>query len=232
MERILSVEDLSVEIGGEYIIKGLSFDVKKGEILTIVGPNGSGKTTLLKTLLGLLPYSGKIRWSKDIKIGYLPQRLSKDRFAELPISIGEFFRFKSKNDDKILNMLEDVGLGGGREILKRNPGELSYGQFQRMLVAFSLIDNPDVLLFDEPTSGIDIGGEETIYSLLREFWMKKNLTIFLVTHDLNIVYAYSTNCLCMCKTKFCYGSPKKVLTPESLQDIYGTEIKFYEHTHK
>ncbi len=226
---ILEVRNLCVEIGGERIIDNLSFTVKEGEILTIIGPNGAGKTTLLRALLGLIPYKGSVKWKNGIKISYLPQRLSKDAFSYFPISVKDFFAYRCKDEKKIVRMLKKVGLS--KEILEKNPANLSTGQFQRMLIAWSLITEPDVLLYDEPMSGIDLSGEETIYSLLKKFWKKRSLTILLVTHDLNVVYAYSTNCLCMSKAKFCYGPPKKILTPEALQEIYGMKIKFYKHEH-
>jgi len=226
---ILEVKNLRVEIGKEKIIDNLSFSVRRGEILTIIGPNGSGKTTLLRALLGLVPYKGRIKWKSGVKISYLPQRLAKDIFSYFPISIRDFFEYKCRDERKIVKMLKKVGLG--KDVLEKNPANLSAGQFQRMLIAWSLITNPNVLLYDEPMSGIDISGEETIYSLLRKFWKSRNLTILLVTHDIHIVYAYSTNCLCMSKKKFCYGPPKKILTPKALQEIYGMKIKFYEHKH-
>lgn len=231
-ESILDVKNLTVKFGSEDIIKNLTFEIKNGEILTVIGPNGGGKTTLLRALLGILPYKGTVKWKKGIKINYLPQSLSKEKFSRIPISIREFFKFKNKNDEDVLKMLKSVGLNASKNFLKRNPYELSSGQFQRMLVAWSLIDNPNVLLLDEPTSGIDIGGEKTIYFLLKEMWNKKKLTIVLVTHDLNVVYAYSKKCLCLSKVRSCYGHPRKILTPESLQRIYNTEIKFYKHTHR
>lgn len=182
-------------------------------------------------MLGILPHTGKIEWKDDVKISYLPQRLSKEDFACVPISIKDFFKFKNVSDNVIISMLECVGLENCEKLLNVNPGELSGGQFQRMLIAWSLIDNPDVLLFDEPTTGIDIGGEKTIYSLLYKFWKERDLTILLITHDLNIVFTYSTNCLCINRNKKCYGAPKEILTPEQLQKIYGANIKFYKHTH-
>ena len=246
---ILKVNRLNVELGGERIIENLSFQVKKGEFFTILGPNGAGKTTLFKALLGLIPYQGEISWdSKNPKIGYLPERLSRAKFKELPISVREFFKFKESSDEKIFEMLKSTGLENSK-ILEKGPGDLSSGQFQRMLIGWSLIGDPQVLFFDEPTTGIDIGGEETIYSLLDKFWKERNftplnppkavrqsrnltgLTILLVTHDLNIVYGYSTNVLCLHKKKLCSGPPREILTPEILEKLYGTEVKFYKHTH-
>ncbi|MCD6478039.1 MAG: metal ABC transporter ATP-binding protein [Candidatus Aenigmarchaeota archaeon] len=229
-DTILKVKKLSVNFGRDIILKNLSFEVKRGEILTIIGPNGAGKTTLLRALLNIISYEGEVVWKDGIKVNYLPQRLSKEKFSLLPISVREFFKFKKPSEDDVLKMLKEVGLE--KRVLDKNPAELSSGQFQRMLIAWSLIDNPDVLLLDEPTTGIDVSGEETIYSLLNRFWKERNLTILMVTHDLNVVYAYSTNCLCTCKERVCYGPPKKVLTPQALQRIYKTEIKFYKHTHR
>ncbi len=228
---ILKVKNLNVELDNEKIIENLSFEVKEREIFTILGPNGAGKTTLFKALLESIPYKGEIAWSqKYFKIGYLPERLSRSKFNELPISVREFFKFKESSDEKISEMLKSVGLKDSK-ILERNPGDLSSGQFQRLLIGWSLIGNPQILFFDEPTTGIDIGGEETIYSLLYKFWKERNLTILLITHDLNIVYKYSTNVLCLNKKAICSGPPREILTPGNLEKLYKTEIKFYKHTH-
>ena len=230
-ELILKVKNLRVEANGEEIIKNLSFNVERGEFFIILGPNGAGKTTLFKALLGLIPYKGEIAWNrKNIKFGYLPERLSRSEFKKIPISIREFYRFKEDSEKEISKILKAVGLKGDK-LLEKNPGNLSSGQFQRMLIGWALLGDPEVLFFDEPTTGIDIGGEENIYSLLRKFWQERNLTILLITHDLNIVYGYATNVLCLHKNGICSGSPREVLTPQLLEDLYGNKIKFYKHTH-
>ena len=226
---ILKVKNLNVELDGEEIIKNLTFEVKEGEVLVILGPNGAGKTTLLRTLLGFLPYTGKIHWSKR-DISYLPPQELFQRKDLPPLSIEEFFKFKGVSNEKILKTLKSVGLDSS--LLKRRFGTLSTGQFQRMIIAWALVDDPSVLLFDEPTSGIDVGGQETIYSLLHKFWKERNLTILLVTHDLNVVWEHANNALCLNKKKLCYGKPKKILTPKNLEKIYGTGIKFYKHAHR
>jgi len=223
---VLKVENLNVELGGERILENLSFEVKEGEVLTILGPNGAGKTVLLKTLLGLLPYKGKIEWTPGIKIGYVPQRLPF--IKDIPMSVWEFFKLKEASEKETKEIFNSIGLK--EDILEKKIGDLSSGQFQRILVGWALILNPQILLFDEPTTGIDIGGQESIYNLLEKLRKERSLTILLVTHDLSIVYKLATNCLCLNKKMLCYSIPKE-LTSERLSQLYGGEIKFYRHSH-
>jgi len=222
---ILKVTNLNVSIENEEIIKDLSFEVKEGDVLTVLGPNGAGKTVLLRTLLGVLPYKGEIKWEKEVKIGYVPQRLPF--IKETPMSVGEFFKLKEDSKKEMEKTLNSVGFEDN--FLNKNIGELSSGQFQRILIAWALIGNPDVLLFDEPTSGIDISGEETIYSLLERLKKERNLTILLITHDLSVVFKFSNYVICLNKCPLCQGIPREVLTPETLNKLYGEEVKFYEH---
>jgi ABC-type Mn2+/Zn2+ transport system ATPase subunit len=229
VKTMLKVDNLNVAFNGFDVITDLSFEVKKGEVLVILGPNGAGKTTLLRALLGLIPYTGNVVWATE-DISYLPPQELWERRGLPPLSIEEFFRFKAVSMERILNIFQRVGLDPS--LLKRGYGALSTGQFQRMIIGWALVDDPSVLLFDEPTSGIDIGGQETIYSLLHSFWKERNLTILLVTHDLNVVWEHAETVLCMNKEKLCYGNPHKVLTPEELEKIYGAGIKHYEHTHR
>ncbi len=226
-EPILKVKNLNVSLENEEIIKDLSFEVKEGDVLTILGPNGAGKTVLLRTLLGLLPYKGEIKWEKEVKIGYVPQRLPF--IKDIPMSVEEFFKLKEVSNfrSEIEKTLNSVGFE--KNFLNKNIGELSSGQFQRILVAWALIGNPDVLFFDEPTTGIDIGGEETIYGLLAKLKKERDLTILLITHDLSVVFKFSNYVICLNKCPICQGSPKEVLITETLQKLYGEEVKFYEH---
>ena len=226
---VLKVKDLTVKLDGEKLIKNLTFEVKEGEVLVILGPNAAGKTTLLRTLLGLIPYTGEIHWNKK-DISYLPPQELFQRKDLPPLSIEEFFEFKGVSKEKIVKILKIVGLNS--RLLKRKFGALSTGQFQRMTIAWALVDDPSVLLFDEPTSGIDIGGQENIYSILHKVWEKRKLTILLVTHDLNVVWEHANNVLCLNKKKLCYGVPEKVVNQRNLKKLYGTGIKFYKHKHR
>jgi zinc transport system ATP-binding protein len=226
---LLHVENMAVQLNGEHIIEHLSFDVYEGEIIMILGPNGAGKTVLLKTLLTILPHSGTIEWKKGAKIRYVPQRLPYMR--DIPLSVQEFFELKKVVKKDIVPMLNAVGIEGDG-ILKKRMGDLSSGQFQRILVSWVLLDNPTVLLFDEPFAGVDVSGKESIYDLLGKLQKEKHLTIFLVSHDLSIVYSFATKVLCLNKKMVCTGSPQEVLTPENLSMLYGGETKFYAHSHE
>ncbi|HOW12952.1 MAG TPA: metal ABC transporter ATP-binding protein [Candidatus Pacearchaeota archaeon] len=222
---ILIVKNLKVKLENEEIISNLSFELKKGEILTILGPNGAGKTTLLKALLSLIPFEGEIIWQKKIKIGYVPQRLPF--IKDVPMSVEDFFKLKNSSKEKIEKIIEEIGLN--KDFLNKKIGNLSSGQFQRILIAWALIDDPDVLLFDEPTSGIDISGEETIYSLLEKINKERKLTIILITHDLSVVFKFSDYVICLNKNVICQGEPKEVLTSQNLEKLYDKEIKIYQH---
>jgi len=227
-KEILRVENLSVSFGDEVIIQNLSFNVLHGEVLIILGPNGAGKTVLLKTLLGLIPYNGKIKWNTN-KINYLPPQEFLARKDLPPLNVQDFFEFKEKSKTKIIESIKSVKLEPS--LLTKQFNTLSTGQFQRMIIAWSLIDNPSVLLFDEPTSGIDVGGEDTVYSLLHKFQKENELTILLVTHDLNIVWEHASQVLCLNKKKICLGKPDEILSPENLKKLYQANVKVYKHEH-
>lgn len=226
---LLSVKNLSVSYNNEPIFHNISFDMHQGDVIMIIGPNGAGKTTLCKTLMGLItPSTGSYHWHTK-KISYLPPQELLSRKNLPPLSIADFFSFKNVTLEIITDTLQSVGLD--KSILHKQFNELSTGQFQRMVIAWALCDNPDVLVFDEPTSGIDLGGAETIYSLLHSFWKQKKLSIMLITHDLSVVWEHANKVLCLNKKKYCMGSPQKILTPENLQNLYQSNIKFYIHEH-
>jgi zinc transport system ATP-binding protein len=224
---ILKVINLNVLLNDQSIIENLSFEVKRGDALTILGPNGAGKSVLLKTLLGLIPYRGEIEWAKAIKIGYVPQRLPF--IKDIPLSIKDFFNLKGSHEKETEAILNSVGFK--QDFSRKKIGDLSSGQFQRVLIAWGLVGNPQVLLFDEPMTGVDISAEETIYNLLAKLKLERDLTILLVTHDLSVVYKFSTDVICLNRQPICYGPPREVLTLESLQKLYGGEVKYYQHKH-
>ena len=225
---MLQVSELKVTLEGEVVLENLSFAVRRGEVLTILGPNGAGKTILLRALLGTVPYEGVVAWQRGVRIGYVPQRLP--HFKDIPLSVAEFFALRQDGAVHVDELLQAVGLAA--ELAKKPISDFSSGQLQRILIAWALAKQPDVLLFDEPTAGIDIGGEETIYGLLGRVQHEQNLTMLLVTHDLAVVHRLSSMVLCLNRELVCMGPPLSALTPENLQRLYGTEVKLYRHSHE
>jgi len=223
----LQVKNLTIELNNQKIVEDLNFEVKKGETLVILGPNGAGKTTLLRALLGIIPYQGKVKWTVK-NISYLPPQELMQKKEMLPLTTADFYDLKDVSEHQAVESLKLVGLPS--DIYSKRVARLSTGQFQRLSIAWALVDQPDTLLFDEPTSGIDIGGTETVYSLLHKFWKKQKLTIILVTHDLSIVWGHADKVLCLNKKGLCYGAPDHALTTENLKNLYGTNVKYHKHT--
>lgn len=231
MSNILSVKNLSVKFDGRAVIENLSFELNRGDNLAVIGPNGAGKTVLLKALLKTLPYEGKISWAPSVRLSYVPQKIEADR--HLPINLKNLLQAKSKilglANPKIKQVAEEVGLSP--RDLETPIGHLSGGQFQRALIAFALLGEPNVILLDEPTVSVDWPGEERIYELIHRLQDEHDITVVLVSHDLSFVYRYATKVLCLNKSGLCFGAPEEALNPKTLEKLYGGPHKYFHHTH-
>ncbi len=217
-DYFLKVTNLKVQLQKEIILENVNFKIKKGTILAIVGPNGAGKTMLFRTLLNLLPYTGKIEWSEKTRIGYVPQNVS---VKDIPISVKEFLSYKKDADVK--GALAAVRLNE-EAVINKTLSILSGGQLRRVLIAWALIDDPSVLLFDEPTVGVDIGGEESIFSMLKDLKQKRNITILLITHDIHLVREYTDQLLALNKCTTFFGDSQQIAEPSLQQKIYGETV--------
>jgi zinc transport system ATP-binding protein len=229
--NLLSVKHLSVRLEDKLIVEDLSFELAAGERLSVLGPNGAGKTVLLKALLNLLPYKGEVVWALNVRIGYVPQKIDAD--THLPLTFTDLFRAKCTNLKVSFSELGEIAhnVGLTKQILQTPVGHLSGGQFQRGLIGFSLIGNPNVLLMDEPTASVDEPGEEHIYELINRLQTEHNLASIMVSHDLSFVFRYATKVLCLNRQKVCFGSPMDALTPEVLAKLYGEAVGVYRHDH-
>ncbi len=215
---ILKVSNLSVKFPNESVLDDIGFKLREGTTLAIVGPNGAGKSTLFRVLLDMVPFTGKVEWTGKVKIGYVPQRLS---VSDIPISVKEFLSFKSTSN--IEDCLSLVGLDS-KEILNKTLGVLSGGQLQRVLIAWAIIDKPNVLLFDEPTTGVDLDSEEAIYKMLVNLKKEREITILLISHDIHIVRDYSDYMLALNKCVTFFGESKQIMDPNLQRVIYGEPV--------
>jgi zinc transport system ATP-binding protein len=228
---ILEVDRLSIQFGRSRIFKELTFSVPRGSSLAVVGPNGAGKTVLFRALIGAIPYQGTLRWAPGIRIGYVPQKL--DLARDVPVTGMDFLRAKMsvtvRGPNEIETALAAVGLSAAAAT--QSIGSLSGGQFQRLLVAFALMGSPDVLLLDEPTAGIDEPGQGQLNELVHGLQTNRGLTLLMISHDLSVVYRYADSVLCLGRDRACFGVPQTVLTPDLVNELYGTPMAFHVHEH-
>jgi len=245
-ENVIDIQHLEVRLGGRPVLEDVSLRVQRGQLVAVIGPNGSGKTTLLRALLGLQePTAGVIRLfgSADRatvlhRIGYVPQRLALERGFIL--SVREFlaaargatqhwlWRTHRHVDLHLLDALPELGL---KPLLDLPLAALSGGQLQRVLIAFSLLRQPELLLLDEPTTGIDTPGEATFYELTRRIHDQFGVTIVLVSHDLSMVYRHADYVFALNRVVCCAGTPEQVMNAESLKQAYGIHLTPYHHSH-
>ena len=227
----LEVGDLSVRLGNTDVVRGVSFSLPRASCLAVIGPNGAGKTVLLRALIGALPHTGRIAWAAETVLGYVPQKLDIER--DLPLNGHDFLRAKAALAGSSAAMqaqaLRAVGLA--ESLLSTPIGNMSGGQFQRLLIAFALLGCPNVLLLDEPAAGIDAPGQAQLNEVIRGLQASRAMTVILVSHDLSVVTRYADYVLCLGRQGACFGPPRTALTPETLYEVYGQPLGFHVHDH-
>lgn len=235
---LLSIKNLEISFNGlEPAVQNVSFDLKKGEAIAIIGPNGSGKTSILLSILGILRHKGEIILNteaekKENAIGYLPQKLEINK--SLAITVRDFLTLNinsKSNEEKGKIIKEMLAFLHSEDLINKQFIHLSRGQTQRILFIASILNNPEILLLDEPTTGADPTAEETIYHHIIELKEAKNIGIIFVSHDLSIVHKLADKVLCLNKQMICFGEPNVALNESVLKKLYGENIGIYEHHH-
>ncbi len=229
---LISAENLVVRFGGTEALSGVSLAIEPGEIVTILGPNGSGKSTLLRALLGIVkPSAGRVTRAPGLRIGYVPQKLAVDRampmtarrFLSLPVAVGD------AGAEAALARVGLEGLGG------RQMSALSGGQFQRLLLARALLTEPQILILDEPTQGLDQPGEAGFYRLIEEVRRDSGAAVLMVSHDLHVVMAASDRVICLNHHICCEGAPRVVSSAPEYRALFGLgtqgALALYQHVH-
>lgn len=230
---IFSAEKLSFRVNTKLILENVSFEIQQGSFTTLIGPNGAGKSTLLKLMLGFLkPDSGKLTWLSKQRLGYMPQKFQID--TSFPLSVGRLFDLKPGSvdfDDRInIESLTQT------DTLKTHLiSELSGGELQRVLLAYALLGNPDIILLDEPMQGLDIDSETLFLNILQLLKYEYGKTIFMVSHDLHVVFKHSDHVICLQTHVCCQGSPTSIQDDPAYYLLFGQRseslMAIYAHHH-
>lgn len=230
--RLVTATGLSARPGGAPALEAVDFHIDRGEIVTLVGPNGSGKTTLLRAIIGAVaPTAGSMRRAPGLRIGYVPQALHLD--PDLPMTAARFLglphRVGAARAQAALD-LAGVGASGDRPI-----AALSGGQRQRVLLARALLQDPDLLLLDEPTQGLDQRGEAAFYLRIEQLREELGCAVLMVSHELHVVMATSDRVVCLNHHVCCHGTPEMVASAPEYQALFGTgthgALALYRHRH-
>lgn len=248
---VVSLENISFSYGDKQVLKDVNLQIPRGSFLGLVGPNGGGKTTLIQIILGLLtpdqgtinilnqPVSSFQNWNR---VGFVSQKANTFNKGfpatvfevvamGLTAKIGYFRFFNKKHKEKVLKAIGQVGM---EQYTYENIGDLSGGQQQRVFIARALVGEPELLILDEPTVGVDFKNVERFYELLHELNTKQNLTLLLVTHDTGAMTKFATNVACLNQTLHFHGNSAEYtsLTEEDLSRIYGHPVSVVIHDHE
>lgn len=229
---LIEAHGLTVSREGQLVLDHIDLTVRPREIVTIIGLNGSGKTTLARALLGLVhPFGGTIRRKPGLRVGYVPQMLARD-FA-LPISVRRFVglsgRFAKAEIERVLETLRIAHLAQAQFTT------LSGGELRRVMLARALIRKPELLVLDEPISGVDVAGQAEFYRLVGTLRQSLGCAVLLVSHDLHLVMAETDHVVCLNHHVCCAGRPHAVVRDPSFVSLFGREVAealaVYRHAH-
>lgn len=231
--RLIAAEGLSVRLGGAPVLSAVDFHIDAGEIVTVLGPNGSGKSTLLRALMGIVaPSAGRVMRAPGLRLGYVPQKLAIDR--NLPLTVRRFLSLPVRvGDAAAMAALARTGVPAA--LAGRQLHDLSGGQLQRVLLARALLGDPQLLVLDEATQGLDQPGEAAFYRLIEDIRATTGAGVLMVSHDLHVVMAASDRVVCLNGHVCCEGTPRVVSTAPEYRALFGLgtqgALALYRHDH-
>jgi zinc transport system ATP-binding protein len=230
--QLITAQGLCVAFGGDPVIDHVDLTIHAGEIVTVIGPNGSGKTTLVRALMGLVaPKAGTVERADALTIGYVPQLLSVD--ATLPLTVRRFLALGTTAKEVDMRAaLDEVGITGA---IDQAVQTLSGGQMRRVLLARALLRDPDLLVLDEPTSGVDFTGQAELYDLIRRIRDRRQCGVLMISHNLHLVMAATDRVVCLNHHICCEGLPDSVSRNPAYLDLFGhgaaAAVAVYTHQH-
>jgi len=231
-EPLLTAHEIGFRQGRRLVLDRVSFELERGQITTIIGPNGAGKSTLINIVTGLIPsFEGVLERPSDLRIGHLPQKVYVNTL--MPLSVERLLRLtRNPADADIDRALAQTGVA---YLKRRQVRSLSEGELKRVLLARTTLGQPDLIVLDEPTSGVDVTGEIRMYELIGELRDELNCAVLLVSHDLHLVMSQTDQVLCLNQHLCCSGLPESVSRHPEYQALFGRQaaesIAVYTHDH-
>ena len=228
---LVKLDNVGISINDKWLVKGVSLQVEKNKIVTLIGPNGSGKSTTAKIALGIYKkIQGKVEKYTN-KVGYVPQKISID--WTLPLRVKDFMTLTESLDNETIT--EALSLTGVIHLKEKNLSDLSGGEFQRVLLARAISKKPELLVLDEPVQGVDFTGEIALYELIKKICDELNCGILLISHDLHTVMTATDHVVCLNGHVCCSGSPRDVAKNNEYKALFGEQasqiLTRYEHRH-
>jgi zinc transport system ATP-binding protein len=224
---ILALDGINKSFGKKLVLEDVSLSLSKGEITTLIGPNGAGKSTLAKIVLGISEYdTGSRSVSSGLQMGYMPQSINID--PALPIST---FRFLQLTSNTFSTCHEALGLVGIKHLAKVPVQNLSGGEMQRALLARAILNQPNLLVLDEPVQGVDITGQKSLYIMISKLAKDLNCAVLMISHDLHLVMSSTDHVICLNRHICCQGHPEQVTQDQVYLDTFGQTTAIYAHHH-
>ena len=225
-EPLVRLESINKSFASRAVLQNISMSIERGHITTIIGPNGAGKSSLIRIILGLVaPDSGRIERSAELRIGYMPQKLHVD--TTLPISTYRFLQLANSSGEACDKALQLVGIP---HVKDSSFHKLSGGELQRVLLARAILRQPNLLVLDEPVQGVDISGQNELYSVITNLRNELNCGVVMVSHDLHLVMSATDHVICLNHHICCQGKPEKITQDPAYIDIFG-KTSLYNHQH-